>query len=32
MAILNASYKFPPYPQFSDRIKKLIGQRIMPSP
>lgn len=25
MAILNASYKFPPYPQFSDRLKKLIG-------
>ncbi|KAF1816487.1 serine/threonine-protein kinase ppk30 [Eremomyces bilateralis CBS 781.70] len=26
MAILNASYKFPPYPSFSDRIKKLIGK------
>lgn len=25
MAILNASFKFPSYPQFSDRIKKLIG-------
>ncbi|KAJ4361072.1 Ark- serine/threonine protein kinase [Didymosphaeria variabile] len=24
MAILNASFKFPAYPQFSDRIKKLI--------
>lgn len=26
MAILNASYKFPAYPQFSDRLKKLIGK------
>jgi len=25
MAILNASYKFPSYPQFSDRLKMLIG-------
>lgn len=25
MAILNASFKFPGYPAFSDRIKKLIG-------
>lgn len=25
MAILNASFKYPSYPQFSDRIKKLIG-------
>lgn len=25
MAILNASFKFPNYPAFSDRIKKLIG-------
>jgi AP2-associated kinase len=25
MAILNASFKYPAYPQFSDRIKKLIG-------
>lgn len=25
MAILNASYKFPGYPQFSDRLKMLIG-------
>lgn len=26
MAILNASFKYPHYPQFSDRIKKLIGK------
>lgn len=25
MAILNATFKYPAYPQFSDRIKKLIG-------
>lgn len=25
MAILNASYKFPSYPPFSDRLKRLIG-------
>ncbi len=25
MAILNASFKYPAYPSFSDRIKKLIG-------
>lgn len=25
MAILNASFKYPAYPQFSDRIKALIG-------
>lgn len=25
MAILNASYKFPSYPTFSDRLKRLIG-------
>lgn len=25
LAILNASYKFPSYPVFSDRLKKLIG-------
>lgn len=25
MAILNASYKFPAYPPFSDRLKRLIG-------
>ncbi len=26
MAILNASFKFPGYPAFSDRVKKLIGR------
>lgn len=26
MAILNASYKFPSYPVFSDRLKRLIGE------
>lgn len=26
MAILNASYKFPSYPNFSDRLKRLIGE------
>ena len=26
MAILNASFKYPAYPPFSDRLKKLIGQ------
>lgn len=26
MAILNASYKFPSYPQFSDRLKMLVGR------
>lgn len=26
LAILNASYKFPSYPAFSDRLKKLIGR------
>lgn len=26
MAILNASFKYPPYPAFSDRIKRLIGE------
>ena len=27
MAILTATYTFPPYPQFSDRLKKLIGMK-----
>lgn len=27
LAILNASFKFPSYPMFSDRIKLLIGRR-----
>lgn len=26
LAILNASFKFPAYPVFSDRLKKLIGR------
>jgi len=26
MAILTASFKFPPFPQFSDRLKMLIGR------
>lgn len=26
LAILNAKYKFPLYPEFSDRLKKLIGK------
>ena len=26
MAILNASFKYPSYPPFSDRLKKLIGE------
>jgi AP2-associated kinase len=26
MAILNATFKYPSYPQFSDRIKKFIGR------
>ncbi|KAL1600817.1 Ark- serine/threonine protein kinase [Paraconiothyrium brasiliense] len=32
MAILNASFKFPAYPQFSDRIKKLISSMLQESP
>lgn len=28
MAILNASYKFPSYPNFSDRLKRLIGESV----
>lgn len=28
MAILNASFKYPNYPVFSDRMKKLIGQDL----
>lgn len=27
LAILNASFKYPSYPAFSDRLKKLIGKR-----
>ena len=29
MAILNASFKFPGYPSFSDQIKKLIGTDLL---
>jgi AP2-associated kinase len=29
MAILNASFKFPSYPSFSDRLKKLICKMIL---
>ncbi|EPS27772.1 hypothetical protein PDE_02716 [Penicillium oxalicum 114-2] len=32
MAILNASYKFPAYPQFSDRLKMLIATMLMENP
>ena len=28
MAILNATFRFPGYPQFSDRLKRLIGKLI----
>lgn len=32
MAILNASYKFPAYPSFSDRLKKLIASMLKEDP
>ncbi|EUC32953.1 hypothetical protein COCCADRAFT_97274 [Bipolaris zeicola 26-R-13] len=32
MAILNASFKYPAYPQFSDRIKALIGSMLRENP
>ncbi|KAK3692355.1 hypothetical protein B0T22DRAFT_447084 [Podospora appendiculata] len=32
LAILNASYKFPSYPIFSDRLKKLIAWMLRESP
>ncbi|KAH9861291.1 hypothetical protein IAQ61_011028 [Plenodomus lingam] len=32
MAILNASFKYPAYPPFSDRIKKLIGWMLRENP
>ncbi|KAF1919097.1 hypothetical protein BDU57DRAFT_440597 [Ampelomyces quisqualis] len=32
MAILNATFKYPSYPQFSDRIKKLIGWMLRENP
>lgn len=28
LAILNASFRFPSYPAFSDRLKKLIGMYL----
>jgi AP2-associated kinase len=31
MAILNASYKFPSYPPFSDRLRRLIGAESLSS-
>ncbi|KAH8194435.1 hypothetical protein TruAng_011403 [Truncatella angustata] len=31
LAILNASYKFPSYPVFSDRLKQLIGKFVDPA-
>lgn len=32
MAILNATFKYPAYPPFSDRIKKLIGSMLRENP
>ncbi|KAK4456066.1 Serine/threonine-protein kinase ppk30 [Podospora aff. communis PSN243] len=32
LAILNASYKFPSYPVFSDRLKKLIASMLRETP
>ncbi|KAF2437198.1 hypothetical protein P171DRAFT_425604 [Karstenula rhodostoma CBS 690.94] len=32
MAILNATFKFPAYPQFSDRVKKLISSMLQENP
>lgn len=32
MAILNASFKYPHYPQFSDRLKKFIGSMLREDP
>lgn len=32
LAILNASYRFPSYPVFSDRLKKLIGRETPTNP
>ncbi|KAF1832197.1 hypothetical protein BDW02DRAFT_600138 [Decorospora gaudefroyi] len=32
MAILNATFKYPTYPQFSDRTKKLIGSMLRENP
>lgn len=32
MAILNASYKYPPHPKFSDRLKKFIAWMLKEDP
>lgn len=32
MAILTASFKYPPYPKFSDRLKKLIAEMLSENP
>lgn len=32
MAILNARFKYPAYPQFSDRLKQLIAMMLMEQP
>ncbi|KAI5371184.1 putative serine/threonine-protein kinase, active [Septoria linicola] len=32
MAILNASFKFPPHPQFSERLRKLISAMLKEDP
>ncbi|EWC44055.1 hypothetical protein DRE_01407 [Drechslerella stenobrocha 248] len=32
LAILNASFKYPPYPQFSGRVKGLIGSMLQEDP
>ncbi|MBE7180419.1 MAG: protein kinase [Terriglobus roseus] len=32
MAILNATFKYPQYPPFSDRLKKLIGSMLREKP
>ncbi|KAI9852362.1 MAG: hypothetical protein M1838_000884 [Thelocarpon superellum] len=32
LAILNASFKFPPYPSFSDRLKALIASMLREQP
>ncbi|KAJ6258415.1 Serine/threonine-protein kinase [Drechslerella dactyloides] len=32
LAILNASYKYPPYPQFSSQVKGLIGSMLQEDP
>ncbi|KAF6842658.1 nak nak-unclassified protein kinase [Colletotrichum musicola] len=32
LAILNASYRFPSYPVFSDRLKKLIASMLLENP